>query len=113
MNDRPNRPRGTLVYPMPPEVNGPLGDHYALVLRDTSEGLQARMVHTEGVAYLVTADKPWCWTDYDPSQPTFTMDELINLIDVSKETDLADWVRTFGARLETNFAMVYAWANEE
>lgn len=102
-----NRPRGVTVYPMPPEVNGPFGDRYALLTRHDGA---VRMVHHEGVAYNVTDDKPWCWTDYDPSQPRFTPDELNALIDPAKAVDLADWVRTFGARLESNFRLAYHWA---
>ena len=104
------RPRGCIVYPMPEEVCGPF-DHYALAVRETSQGLQCRMIHTEGVAYLVTADKPWTWNDYDPSARVFTMDELMDRI-AGHGVDLADWVRTFGARLENNFWQVYVWCNE-
>jgi hypothetical protein len=108
-----------MVYPMPDEVNGPYGDRYALCIRDNDEGMEFRMVHYEGVAYVVDADRPWCWTDYDDSQPKFTTSDLFSMvagspaagIDALDGVDLADWIRTFGDRLETNFSLVYQWAN--
>lgn len=107
-----DRPRGVLVYPMPEEVCGPF-DRYALAVRDINGELELRMVHTEGVAYLVKNDKPWTWNDYDPSQRLYTVEELMELVDSTVAVDLADWVRQFGARLESNFYQVYAWCNEE
>lgn len=112
------RPRGVLVYPMTdfPEVNGPvIAGRYALMVRwidgeiDASE---VRMVHTEGVAYLVTDEKPWCWTDYDTegSFEHFTPTELVHYANAVAGVDLADWIRTFGSRLESNFSQCYAWA---
>lgn len=101
------RPRGVMVYPMPKSVSGPF-DRYALLVRD--DGTEVRMVHTEGVAYAVTDEKPWCWTDYDPSQPTFTVAYLLFAATTVEPVDLADWVRTFGARLESNFGLAYRWA---
>lgn len=107
-----DRPRGVMIWPMPEEVCGPF-DRYALAVRDNSEGVQCRMVHTEGVAYLVTEEKPWQWNDYDPNAKVFTMQDLRDRIDPANGVDLADWVRNFGARLESNFRQVYAWINEE
>lgn len=107
-----SRPRGVTVWPMPEPVTGPFSE-YALLVRDNSEGLAVRMVHTEGVAYLVTDEKPWTWNDHDESVPKFTPSELIDMAaKVSEGVDLADWVRTFGARLESNFYQAYAWATE-
>jgi hypothetical protein len=116
-----SRPRGVRVYPMTeiPEVNGPLAmGRYALLFRYDAEGQTdasaVRMVHTEGVAYLVTDEKPWCWTDYDTSVESFTPAQLIEKIDfdTANGIDLADWVHTFGARLESNFHQCYWWATE-
>jgi len=100
-----NRPRGVMVYPMPDEIGGP-SDRYALLMR----GDEARMVHTEGVAYLVNADNAWTWTDYNPAVKKWTLHELIVVCTTIEPVDLADWVRTFGARLESNFHMVHHWA---
>jgi hypothetical protein len=111
MSEESARPRGVVAWIMPESVTGP--DQYALVIRDKSEGLEARMVHTEGVAYLVTSEKPWTWNDYDPNCPKFSIDDLVKIASSAKGIDLADWVRSFGHRLESNFFQVYAWANEE
>lgn len=113
MNDN-SRPRGVIVFPMTefPEVNGPVAfGRYALMLRgDTSE---VRMVHTEGVAYQVTDEKPWGWTDNAPCQK-FTPSQLIDMINFDAEgVDLADWIHTFGARLESNFTQAYSWATQD
>ena len=102
------RPRGILVWKMPSEVSGP--DSYALLVHPTKS--EARMVHTEGVAYLVTPEKPWTHNDYDPECPSFTYTELLDLIPSLEiaPTDLADWIRSHNARLDSNFAQVAHWA---
>lgn len=105
-----SRPRGCIVYKMPQEVGGPAAfGSYALAVR----GDVARMIHHEGVAYLVTADKPWCWTDYQPDAPRFTVDQLKGYIDEANAIDLADWVRDHNARTDSNFAQIYYWINDE
>lgn len=108
-----NRSRGVILHTMPgDEINGP-AEQYALLLRTNGDKTQARMVCAEGVGYLVTDEKPWCWTDYDDTQPTFTLRQLLDIAasEESKEVDLADWVRVFGDRLENNFSLHYHWAN--
>lgn len=102
------RSRGITVYPMPEAVGGPpIFGVYALLTRHDGE---VKMVHYEGVAYTVTDEKPWCWTDYDPSQPRFTPDELNEAIDPDTAVDLADWVRDHNARTAGNFSEIYYWA---
>lgn len=100
------RPRGVMVFPMPEEVTGQI-DHYALAIRESDSSL--RMVHTEGVAYAVRDNKPWVWNDYDKDCKPFLPWHLIVLAAKVEPVDLADWVRTFGARLESNFGLVYRW----
>lgn len=100
------RTRGVVVRPMPEEVSGPF-DHYALCVREDGE---VRMVHSEGVAYAVTDEKPWRWNDYSDTCPTFTPAELITMAFTAPAVDLADWVHVFGARLESNFGMIRRWA---
>lgn len=105
-----DRPRGVKVYPLPDEINGPhIFGTYALLIKDHD---QVKVVHTEGVAYKVADDKPWRWTDYDPEVATYTPRDLIEQVDTSDENavDLADWVRSFGARLESNFSQIFHWA---
>ena len=108
MNDRT---RGIAVYPMTdPDVCGPYAENvFALIIRNDG---QVKMVHTEGVAYGVSADRPWRWNDYDANCPTFSAHELINRAFYVKPVDLADWVRTFGARLESNFGQIVRWNND-
>lgn len=114
MRDNTDRPTGVTVYPMThnPEVNGPTAlGKYALMVRRTDDGKidpsEVRMVHSEGVAYKVTDEVPWVWTDYAEVE-SFTPDDLIQCID--READLADWIRTHNARLESNFSLCYGWA---
>lgn len=105
-----NRPRGVLVYPMPEEIGGPpVYGVYALLIR--ADG-QTRMVHTEGVAYLVTDEKPWQWSDYIADLEAWSPSALIAAAKDTKPVDLADWIRAFGDRLESNFHQAYRWAKE-
>jgi hypothetical protein len=111
-----SRPRGVIVYPMPESIGGPtVYGRYALMVRRSPDGSpdlsEVRMVHTEGVAYLVTTEKPWRWTDYAECD-LFSPEELwfYGERPDSDGVDLADWVRTFGARLESNFSQCYRWA---
>lgn len=103
-----NRTRGVQVFPLPEAASGPF-DSYALLIRRDG---QVRMVHSEGVAYSVTDEKPWKWNDYSADCPEFTPGELITLASTAQPVDLADWVHTFGARLESNFYMILHWNNE-
>jgi hypothetical protein len=119
MYDNEDRPHGVTVYPMTHNdaINGPvIAGRYALMVRRGPDGKidpsEVRMVHSEGVQYRVTDEKPWVWSDYAPpgTVESFTPDELIQCIDSS--CDLADWIRTFGSRLESNFWLAYRWATE-
>lgn len=103
-----NRTPGILVHPVP-EASGPF-ENYALLIRPDGA---VRMVHTEGVAYAVTEDSPWQWNDYSGSCPSWQRTELVALALCARTVpvDLADWVRTFGARLESNFAQIVHWYN--
>lgn len=101
------RTRGIIVYKMPEDVSGP--DSYALIIRGNGE---VRMVHSEGVAYKVSNEKPWCWNDWSITEKKWSPAELVELIDETQAVDLADWVRSFGARLESNFSQIAYWYNE-
>jgi hypothetical protein len=107
-----NRPRGVTVYPMPERVTGPF-ERYAVVFREVGGVTEARMVHSEGVSYLVTDDKPWVWNDYADDCPSYSVNDLrLVVLGGPDGVDLADWVRTFGARLESNFHQIHQWATE-
>lgn len=91
---------------MPASVCGPV-DSYALFVRPDGRML---MVHREGVGYEVSDEKPWRFNDFDPSAPTFTPEDLLEVsLHSGVVVDLADWIRTFGSRLEVNFAKNYHW----
>lgn len=110
MNENNTRVRGIIGYKMLEEVGGPpIFGRYALLIRP-SDG-EMRMVHYEGVAYKVTDDKLWCWTDYDDTQKHWSPAELTELCSDDNKVDLADWVRVFGSRLESNFAQISWWYN--
>jgi hypothetical protein len=101
-----SRQRGVTLVPMPEAVNGPAADEYALLVRPDGA---MRMVHYEGVAYEVTDEKPWRWNDYAPCD-VFSPEELRSLVEgIGERVDLADWVRVFGARLESNFWQIVGW----
>ena len=101
------RTRGIIGHVMPDKVTGRGYDKYLLVVRPDGK---ARMVHTEGVAYEVTPDKPWCWTDYSDTEKKWSLEELTALD--THTADLADWVRVFGSRLESNFRLIRSWYEE-
>lgn len=98
------RQRGIMVYPMPEEVCGGYGQ-FALLVRADGE---AKMVHTEGVAYGISAEKPWEIV----RGREFTLLHLMRLALMVQSVDLADWVRVFGPRLESNFYLISSWYNE-
>jgi hypothetical protein len=103
------RTRGLIGYVMTdPQVTGPT-DSYAVFVR--SDGA-IRMVHSEGVAYLVTDEKPWRWNDYNEGCPSYAPADLLALTATAEQVDLADWIHTFGARLESNFHQIEAWMLE-
>jgi hypothetical protein len=61
----------------------------------------------------VTDDKPWKWNDYREGCPSYAPADLLAAREGCPEVDLADWVRTFGARLESNFAQNYHWLSQD
>lgn len=105
------RKQGVVGYIMTDEqITGPF-DSYALFVRE--DGLTL-MVHSEGVAYEVRDDKPWKWSDYRDNIPSYGPQELhlIAMREQATLVDLAEWVRTFGARLENNFHLIYSRMTE-
>lgn len=69
-----------------------------------------RMIHYEGVAYRVDTERPWQWTDYAECEK-FSPAQLVQMAAHIEPVDLADWVRTFGSRLESNFHLISYWYN--
>jgi hypothetical protein len=99
------RTRGILVYPLAPAAyDVPTADRYALgVNQFTGETF---LIHSEGVTYRVTHEKPWRFNDYSVVSRWFSVKE-VREFPVLHGVDLADWVRSFGQRLETNFGLAY------
>jgi len=89
------------------QITGPY-ESYALFVRPDGEMLMVQ--GPEGVGYRVRTDKPWKWNDYNESCPSYGPEELLEAR-TDKEVDLADWIRVFGARLESNFAQIVHWWN--
>lgn len=107
-----DRPRGVKVYPLPDEANGPrVFGNYALLVRP-DDPTTVRVVHTEGVAYKVTDEKPWRWSDHNADLRAWRPIDLVSITvgQNVQPVDLADWVRSFGPRLESNFHQVHWWA---
>lgn len=92
------------------DVTGPY-ESYALFVRPDGQMLMVQ--GPEGVGYPVRTDKPWTWNDYNEECPSYGPDELLALAEGGKEVDLADWIRVFGARLESNFAQIAHWMTKE
>lgn len=127
------RPRGVTGYRMPEEIAGPtaMGDYILVIpdrfkdrlleaLKDPSnmtldevKNFEVRMVHEEGVGYLVTHDKHWRYSDYSTTVRIWSMWDLLRASELAETVDLADWVSVFGDRLENNFWLQYRWATEE
>ena len=108
------RNRGVVGYLMTdPEITGPENEgSYALFVRE--DGLML-MVHTEGVAYRVTDQKHWTWNDRGWGDPrSYAPDELLlqALREQAPLVDLAEHIRTFGARLESNFHQIHSLLTE-
>jgi hypothetical protein len=65
----------------------------------------AYVLCTEGVGWEVTEDRPLI-VDTFGGEYTLTLAEVRERAERGTDTDLADFVRTFGARLDSNF---YGW----
>jgi len=72
-----------------------------------NKGGNARVICTEGVSWVVP-DEGFKFNDYDPTAPAYTIEGLKELY-TGEVVDLADFIRVFGARLESNFRHHVAW----
>jgi hypothetical protein len=97
------RTRGTIVYPLAAAAyDVHTSDRYALGVNPNT-GV-TYLIHCEGVAYKVTLNKPWRFSDYSILAKWYGIKEVREM-PVREGVDLADWIRTFGARLESNFML--------
>lgn len=93
------RTRGVFVQPVSFQVDGmrcALGEHHG----------DMWVICSEGVGWEVP-DEGFSVNDYDPDCPRWSKEELRGMRD-GLPVDLADWVRVFGARLETNHRLWFA-----
>jgi len=96
-----DRKRGIMVYPLKKEFREGEDDYCVGVNPNTKEVF---MIHRpEGVTYRVRHNKPWRFNDYNVVSSWHTVIEVLGMADWDNPIDLADMVRSFGARLESNF----------
>lgn len=95
-----DRKRGVMVYPLKREFREGEEDYCVGVNPNTKEVF---MIHRpEGVTYRVRHDKPWRFNDYNVVSSWHTVLEVLGMADWDSPIDLADMIRSFGARLESN-----------
>lgn len=96
------RKRGVMVYPVKREfIDSGTADYCVGVNPNTKEIF---MIHNpEGVTWRVRHDKPWRFDDDNIISSWYTVMEVLGMADWENPIDLADMIRSFGARLESNF----------
>lgn len=110
-----NRQRGVTVYPLHKSAYEGQGtfDKYVLGVNETTGEVYLIQV-PEGVGYTVNHNKPWRFNDYNVLSKFHTVLEVLDLADYSQPRDLADCIRSFGARLESNFSrLAYALTTDK
>lgn len=93
-----DRTRGTLVRTVP--VSATVHPSYAYAM--ATVGADTYVICSEGVGWKVTADEPLI-VDTLLGTHVMTVDEVREAAEHGTDVDLADHVRTFGSRLESNF----------
>lgn len=109
-----DRTRGTLVFPIDIEskdstVTMGNGDTYALGINPHTG--ETFMIHGEGVSYVVTHAQPFRFNDFNLSSPWHSVLTVRGWREGVEPVDLADWVRSFGSRLESNFHTAHRLLN--
>ena len=102
-----SRQRGVMVYPVivPKEEN--TLDRYCFGINPNT--YECFMIHNpEGVHWYVGYHKPFRFNDHNAKSSFYTLYEILELVDFTAPVDLADMIRTFGARLESNFYMAHS-----
>lgn len=108
------RTRGTLVFPIDPDLDQHRsalygGDRYAVGINPHTG--ETFLIHSEGVIYTVGHNEPWRFNDNNVFEPFFTVIQVRSWREGVEPVDLADWVRSFGARLESNFHTCHTLLN--
>ena len=102
-----SRQRGVMVYPVivPKEEN--TLDRYCFGINPNT--YECFMIHNpEGVHWYVGYHKPFRFNDCNAKSRFYILYEILELVDFTAPVDLADMIRTFGARLESNFYMAHS-----
>lgn len=102
------RPTGATVIPIDPSAHPESrNSRYALGVNPHTG--ETYLIHTEGVSYYVSHDHPYRFNDYDFMSKFWTLyDVIANMpLQFDEACDLADWVRKFGDRLESNHRITY------
>ena len=102
-----SRQRGVMVYPVnvPKEEN--TLDRYCFGINPNT--YECFMIHNpEGVHWYVGHHKPFRFHDHNAKSRFYTLYEILELVDFTAPVDLADMIRTFGSRLESNFYVAHS-----
>lgn len=88
-------------------------DHYAVGINENTG--EIFLVHSDGVSYRVHHNRPFRFNDNNASAQFYNMWQILDMVDfdAESEVDLADWIREFGARLESNFYLASVVLTEE
>ncbi|MFS0885276.1 hypothetical protein [Aeromicrobium sp. 179-A 4D2 NHS] len=103
-----DRPTGAYVIPLDPTGHPESrNDRYALGINPYTG--ETYLVHSEGVTYFVSHNKPFRFNSYDYLAKFWTLHDLVANFPLltGQACDLADWVRVFGGRLESNQRLAY------
>lgn len=103
-----NRPTGATVIPLDPSGHPDAkNDRYALGINPYTG--ETFLINSEGVSYLVSHDRPFRFNDLNFLSKFWTLYDLVaNFpLKTGDACDLADWIRVFGARLESNHRLAY------
>lgn len=101
-----NRARGVIVYKLHTPELEPYGDRYAFGYNPNTYAMF--LIHDpEGVGYRIAHEKPFRFMDFSFNAQWFTPKELLDMVNWEDSIDLADLIRSFGARLESNFYQMH------
>lgn len=111
-----NRTRGTMVTEVPQsafaafQAVGVQMDSYHLLDRGEGEGARYALVDTEGVAHIETDGLFYVLNAWRDTEYAVSVERIVEEAQGGAQDDLADIVRTFGSRLESNFSQARRWA---
>lgn len=113
------RTRGTMVTEVPQsafaayEVVGVRMDAYYLIDRGEGEGARYALVDTEGVTHIETNGMFYVLNAWRDAEYAVSAERIVEATVGGVQDDLADVVRAFGARLESNFSLARRWARRQ